>query len=189
MTPVASKLSPSLKTSPSSQIPLPFLLQINLLKKIKPLCRKDNRDGRVSTERLRASLLRGASRAVWAPHQRCCRWAQLPEPSVQTDTCCPGGAGAVSISLAPGPRPEDCLHKAQPPGGAEGGSDLWGGTGRDTCVGSALLAARGAWGLGSLPFIVGLFSPLPRAHTWGLRHPCPPLPSLAETRRRVLSAR
>lgn len=40
MASVASKLSPAarLKTSPSLQIPLPFLLQIHLLKKKKALC-------------------------------------------------------------------------------------------------------------------------------------------------------
>ena len=78
---LATKLSPAanLKTSPSPQIPLPFWLQIHLLKKNNKAFVQGYRDGGaargkwIPTEKLRGVLSEGAGRAIvpGESHQKC----------------------------------------------------------------------------------------------------------------------
>lgn len=140
-------------------------------------------DGWIPAERRRAVSSQGAVGLLsWAPRQRCCPWARWPEPSVQTDTCCSGGAGAVSVSPAPGLRPRGPVPR-RPRLQVErrGGSDLWGGTSRDACVPQVSALLAGPWGLGPWQFALycrANLSPL-LVHTRGdfAIHPLPPAPT------------
>lgn len=106
------------------------------------------------------------------------------------------GAGAISISLAPGLRPRGLPPQGpQTPAGAGEGAVTSGevqvGTVLSLWVLPGWLAGE-VWGLGSFPFITGAPLSSSRDHRWGLHHPSPPpAPSChwADIRHRLLSAR